>query len=211
MYTKPSSTMEKVLHNVKTNVPPNLQAPLMTALRAFGLSWGLTTVPGFLALVIKLYIALIRGGSPTRLLRQFLFIKLPHLLKASIYQNGFPWLVTGAFAGHRFLAHVLQRWSSLLLQQEKKTYLGDKAIMFLSAATSMVLVRRLFPKTKTMEFTFFALVRALDVFAHRAYQSPAISRAVPGWIMEQGSVIVFTLACTEIMFSWFYEPARLPK
>ncbi|KAI8344343.1 hypothetical protein BC941DRAFT_408384 [Chlamydoabsidia padenii] len=221
MYTK-QTTMDQVLHNVKTRVPPDLQAPLLTALRAFGLSWGLTTAPGFLSLVLKLCVALTRSGHHrTSLIRQFLFIKLPKLLKSSIYQNGFPWLVTGAFASHRFVRHVLQRWSLLLVRHKadsnnnktKISLLADnpRGVMFLSAAASMLLVRRFFPNTKTMEFTFFTLVRALDVCAHRAYQSPTVTGALPAWVMDYGSVIVFSLACTEIMFSWFYEPSRLPK
>ncbi|KAG0172799.1 hypothetical protein DFQ30_009608 [Apophysomyces sp. BC1015] len=62
-----------------------------------------------------------------------------------------------------------------------------------------------------MDLTFFALVRALDVFAHRAYESHHVRQLVPNWMLECGSVGVFTVACTEIMFSWFYEPTRLPK
>lgn len=46
--------------------------------------------------------------------------------------------------------------------------------------------------------------------AHRAYDSPTIRERVPGWLLDYGSVAVFTTACTEIMFAWFYAPERLP-
>ncbi|KAG2213271.1 hypothetical protein INT46_002492 [Mucor plumbeus] len=54
-------------------------------------------------------------------------------------------------------------------------------------------------------------MRAFDVFAHRIYVSPKVRQKVPEWTLEYGNIAIFMLASTEIIFSWFYEPERLPR
>lgn len=237
MYTKttntasPTSSLNQTIHNIKKKLPPTLQAPFLTAVRAFGLSWALTTLPGIIGLLVKLCLALIKQKSmKSKLIEKFLFLDLPKQLGNSIFKNGFPWLITGVFSSHHFITYFLKKWHFLLLKKypnlKKSTLLSSlnnnnnneqqqpkhsKRMIFLSALATMFITRRLFPKLKTMELTFFVLVRALDVFSHRAYHSKTITDIVPNWIMKYGNVIVFSIACTEIMFSWFYEPKRLPR
>ncbi|CAO3613074.1 unnamed protein product [Cunninghamella blakesleeana] len=247
MYTKttktasPSSSLNQTLHNIKNKLPPTLQAPFLTAIRAFGVSWAITTLPGIIGLLVKLCLALIKQKSmKTKLIQTFLFIELPKQLGNSIFKNGFPWLITGVFSSHHFVTYFLKKWHFLLLKKYPNLKIStllpslnninintnnndidnnnneqqpthSKRMIFLTSLVTMFITRRLFPKLKTMELTFFVLVRALDVFSHRAYHSKSITDRVPSWIMKYGNVIVFTIACTEIMFSWFYEPERLPR
>lgn len=235
MYTKPSLLpITQSIQDVKASLPPKLQAPFMTALRAFTLSWSLTTLPGVVSVLVKFCLALLQHKpNKISLVRRLLFNQLPKLLKKSIYQNGFPWLVTGAIASHRFVRYLLEQWSlslrryQLLGNQAKSSNDNNKNDMqsdisngdngnnrltlFVSVVATMYLVRRLFPTSRTSELTSFTLFRAMDVYAHRAYLSPLVARLVPAWTMKYGSVIAFTLFCTEIMFSWFYVPSRLPR
>lgn len=81
----------------------------------------------------------------------------------------------------------------------------------LSSVLALLFVHRRFPRTPTVDLTFFTLVRALDVGAHVVYQSQRVRHIVPGWVLEHGDVAVFTVSCAEIMFAWFFEPDRLPK
>lgn len=236
MYTKATTTtassLNTTLHNIKSKLPPSLQAPFLTAVRAFGLSWSLTTLPGIIGLLVKLCLALLKKRSQkSKLIEKFLFLDLPKQLGNSIFKNGFPWLITGALSSHHFITYFLKKWHLLLIkkypalestlpfnknnnnnnEQQLSPSSPSKRMIFLSSLLSMFVARRIFPKLKTMELTFFVLVRALDVFSHRAYHSKTITDIVPNWMMKYGNVIVFSIACTEIMFSWFYEPERLPK
>ncbi|SAM03083.1 hypothetical protein [Absidia glauca] len=244
MYTKPSLLpITQSIQDVKASLPPKLQAPFMTALRAFTLSWSLSTLPGVVSVLVKFCLALLQHKpNKISLVRRLLFNQLPKLLKNSIYQNGFPWLVTGAIGSHRFVRYLLEQWSlslrhyQLLGDQVKKGNSnsnsnsnkndtqseasngggdgdsGNKRLtLFVSVVATMYLVKRLFPTSRTSELTSFTLFRAMDVYAHRAYLSPLVARLVPAWTLKYGSVIAFTLFCTEIMFSWFYVPSRLPR
>ncbi|KAI8597987.1 hypothetical protein EDD21DRAFT_200431 [Dissophora ornata] len=77
---------------------------------------------------------------------------------------------------------------------------------FLSSAAAIVFMHRHRPHHATIDYSLFAVVRALDVFAHVAVKN----RWGPSWVGPYGAVAVFVLACTEIMFSWMFEPERLP-
>ncbi|KAG0215359.1 hypothetical protein BGX28_000099 [Mortierella sp. GBA30] len=77
---------------------------------------------------------------------------------------------------------------------------------FLSSATAIVFMHRYRPQHATIDYSLFAVVRALDVFGHVAVKK----RWGPSWVGSYGAVAVFVFACTEIMFSWLYEPERLP-
>ncbi|KAG0316726.1 hypothetical protein BGZ99_006727 [Dissophora globulifera] len=77
---------------------------------------------------------------------------------------------------------------------------------FLSSAAAIVFMHRYRPNHATIDYSLFAVVRALDVFGHVAVKN----RWGPSWLGSYGAVAVFVLACTEIMFSWLYEPERLP-
>ncbi|KAF9953683.1 hypothetical protein BGZ72_005228 [Mortierella alpina] len=77
---------------------------------------------------------------------------------------------------------------------------------FLSSAAAIVFMHRHRPHHATIDYSLFAVVRALDVFGHVAVKN----RWGPNWLGSYGAVAVFVFACTEIMFSWLYEPSRLP-
>ncbi|KAF9547949.1 hypothetical protein EC957_007462 [Mortierella hygrophila] len=77
---------------------------------------------------------------------------------------------------------------------------------FLSSAAAIVFMHRKRPNHATIDYSLFAVVRALDVFGHVAVKN----KWGPRWLGSYGAVAVFVLACTEIMFSWLYEPERLP-
>ncbi|KAG0364846.1 hypothetical protein BC939DRAFT_433955 [Gamsiella multidivaricata] len=77
---------------------------------------------------------------------------------------------------------------------------------FLSSAAAIVFMHRYRSRHATIDYSLFAVVRALDVFGHVAVKN----RWGPSWLGSYGAVAVFVLACTEIMFSWLYEPERLP-
>lgn len=77
---------------------------------------------------------------------------------------------------------------------------------FLSSVAAIVFMHRKRPNHATIDYSLFAVVRALDVFGHVAVKN----QWGPRWLGSYGAVAVFVLACTEIMFSWMYEPQRLP-
>ncbi|KAK3844471.1 MAG: hypothetical protein J3R72DRAFT_397941 [Linnemannia gamsii] len=77
---------------------------------------------------------------------------------------------------------------------------------FLSSAAAIVFMHRKRAHHATIDYSLFAVVRALDVFGHVAVKN----RWGPKWLGSYGAVAVFVLACTEIMFSWLYAPERLP-
>ncbi|KAF7727887.1 hypothetical protein EC973_006886 [Apophysomyces ossiformis] len=191
-----------------SRLPPSLQPALITAIKAYGLTWTLTTAPVLLGLFVKTLTA----KSPTSTKR--VFLDCQRVVHQSLTQNGLPFLLAGALASHRFLSYLLNHLvarASHPSVEKNKIRVSQRSAIFLSAAVTMLSVKKVFPNTKTTDLTFFALVRALDVFAHRAYESNRVRQHVPHWILDYGSVGVFTIACTEIMFSWFYEPNRLPK
>lgn len=194
---------------VLQSVPEELRPAVVTALRAYGLGWSITAAPGILGVLIKTILALLNKRRRSTALAH-LARDLPSVLSRSITQNGFPFLLSGAFAGHRFLAYYLQKKKNGGPSVDGSRKLHPR-LVFLTAAATLLAVHRAFPRTKTMDFTLFALVRALDVLAHRAYASETVQENVPGWVLDHGSVLVFSLACTEIMFAWFYAPERLPR
>ncbi|KAG0043506.1 hypothetical protein BGZ83_011328 [Gryganskiella cystojenkinii] len=77
---------------------------------------------------------------------------------------------------------------------------------FLSSAAAIVFMHRNRAQHATIDYSLFAVVRALDVFGHVAVKKSW----GPSWLGSYGAVAVFVLSCTEIMFSWLYAPERLP-
>ncbi|KAF9132466.1 hypothetical protein BGW39_000103 [Mortierella sp. 14UC] len=77
---------------------------------------------------------------------------------------------------------------------------------FLSSAAAIVFMHRKRAHHATIDYSLFAVVRALDVFGHMAVKN----QWGPRWLGSYGAVAVFVLACAEIMFSWMYAPERLP-
>ncbi|KAL9541559.1 hypothetical protein MBANPS3_009063, partial [Mucor bainieri] len=176
----------------------DLKPAIKTLLRAYGVGWSVTTAPAVVSVIIK---ALLDKKSKSSAIQKAIFTILPQLLKKSITNNGFPLLIAASFGGQKFLRHAFNK---------KKEVLSQKSAIFWSALISVWSIRRLYPNIKTLDLTFFVLVRAFDVFAHRIYASPRVRQKVPEWTLEYGNIAIFMLASTEIIFSWFYEPERLP-
>jgi hypothetical protein len=99
----------------------------------------------------------------------------------------------------------------MLNKKQEKTATSPSSTLFVSSLMSVMLARRLYPNIKTLDLSYFILARAVDVYAQKAYYSDIVRKRVPSWMLEFGNVIVFMLASTEIIFSWFYEPERLPR
>jgi hypothetical protein len=176
-------------------IPTELQPALKTLLRAYGVGWSVTTVPALISVLVKVLVAKQKYSA----LQKAVWKTLPQLLKKSVSKNGFPLLVAGSIGGQKFIRY----WAN------KKV--SEKKAIFWSALVSIWSIRRLFPNIKTLDLTFFVVVRAFDVFAHRIYVSPKVRQMVPEWTLEYGNIAIFMLASTEIIFSWFYEPERLPR
>lgn len=181
-------------------IPIELRPTLRTLIRAYGFSWGLTTIPGILGVIIK---ALLSKRNKFSAIQKAILVSLPQVLKNSITKNGFPLLFTTALGGHRLLEYVI------LKKTNKK--ISKNTSLFVTALLSVWFTRRIYPNVKTLDLMYFVLARAVDVYAQKAYHSDAVRKTVPSWMLELGNVIVFMLASTEIIFSWFYEPERLPK
>ncbi|KAI9021524.1 hypothetical protein CLU79DRAFT_793209 [Phycomyces nitens] len=192
----------------RSGLPAELQPALATFLRAYGLGWALSSVPTFLVLLIKTVLALVKGKNPGNAL-VLLFSGIRKILKDSVTNNGLPYVMAGAFGCHRFVAYLLTRISFVNTWLTKKNI--QRISIFFSAATTMHLVRRSFKSTKTMDLTLLAFSRALDVLAHRAYVSPIVRKHMPSWLLEHFSVVAFTAVTTEAVWSWMYEPERLPR
>lgn len=182
------------------SLPPELKPALKTLLRAYGVGWSVTTAPSIISLVVK---TLLSKGNKLSAIQKALLLTLPKLLKKSITNNGFPILLASSFGGQKFIQYLTKKFGDKKLSQRKA--------IFVSAFLSILAVRRFFPTIKTLDLTFFVLVRAFDVFAHRIYASSKVREKVPEGVLEYGNIFIFMLASTEIIFSWFYEPERLPR
>lgn len=186
--------------DMSTQDLPHLKPAVSTVLRAYGLGWILTTAPGLIAVLVKAVTAKKQRSSA---IQKAILLTVPKLLKRSIVNNGLPLLLAASVGGQRFLRYVCQKYAH--------KQLSLKGAIFWSSFLSILSVRKLYPNIKTLEVTFFVLVRAFDVFAHRLYGSVKVRQRVPEWMLEYGNIFIFMLASTEIIFSWFYEPQRLPK
>ncbi|CAO3676272.1 unnamed protein product [Rhizopus stolonifer] len=187
---------------MSTHHEPNLiKLNLATSamIRAYSLGWVISTTPGLISLLIKV----IASKNKSSAIQKAILVSLPHLLKLSVTKNGFPLLLATSFGGQAFVRYAHFQCTG------KKTPL--KTSIFLSSFLSIWSVKRLYPNLHTLDLTFFALVRALDVFAHRIYGSDKARQRVPEWLLEYGNIFVFMMASAEIIFSWFYEPQRLPR
>lgn len=178
-----------------------LKPSVSTMARAYAFGWAITTVPGLLSISIKALAARNKQSA----IQKAILVSIPLILKRSLTSNGFPLLLAMSLGGQRILRLLYERYTT----HQKK--LSHKAAIFASSLFSIWTVRLIYPTIKTLDLTFFVLVRALDVFSHRIYASAKVRQRVPEWILEYSNVMVFMMASTEIIFSWFYEPQRLPK
>ncbi|CAO3674739.1 unnamed protein product [Rhizopus stolonifer] len=176
-----------------------IKLAITTIIRAYGLSWAITTLPGILSLLFKIA----KSRDKINTIQKAILVSIPALLKKSLTKNGFPLLVALSFGGQRILRVVHEKTTGKKMK--------PKAAIFWSSIFGMWTVKRLYPAIRTLDLTFFVLVRALDVLVHRMYESSWVRRKVPQWMLEYGNIFVFMMASTEIIFSWFYEPHRLPK
>ncbi|KAF9425579.1 hypothetical protein BGZ94_007410 [Podila epigama] len=77
---------------------------------------------------------------------------------------------------------------------------------FLSSAAAILFMHRYRARHATIDYSLFAVVRALDVGGHVAVKN----NWGPSWLGTYGALAVFVMSCTEIMYSWLYDPSRLP-
>ncbi|KAF9976793.1 hypothetical protein BGZ73_007797 [Actinomortierella ambigua] len=97
------------------------------------------------------------------------------------------------------------QWQDIELDKDLQQRITTMSSFF-SSALAILFMHRKRPRHATIDYTLFAVVRALDVMGHMAVKK----KWGPSWLENYGSVLVFQLACTEIMFAWLYEPERLP-
>ncbi|KAG0744883.1 hypothetical protein G6F57_006049 [Rhizopus arrhizus] len=198
----PHTKWDDMSENMKANGDNSqLKPSVSTMARAYAFGWAITTVPGLLSISIKALAARNKQSA----IQKAILVSIPLILKRSLTSNGFPLLLAMSLGGQRILRLLYERYTT----HQKK--LSHKAAIFASSLFSIWTVRLIYPTIKTLDLTFFVLVRALDVFSHRIYASAKVRQRVPEWILEYSNVMVFMMASTEIIFSWFYEPQRLPK
>ncbi|OAD69100.1 hypothetical protein PHYBLDRAFT_188593 [Phycomyces blakesleeanus NRRL 1555(-)] len=197
----------------KSGLPVELQPALATAIKAYGLGWSFTTVPSLVAWLVKLVLCTIKRDlkGVSKLARA-----LGPMLQKSITKNGMPVMMTGVLSGHSFLSYVLSRIPQPWWGRKRdpsvlpiKTLTGERVMMIISAATTMFFCRRAF-KMHTLDLTLTVLTRAFDTIGFAFYASPWASH-LPGWILDYGSVMAFTAVTAEVLYTWIYEPSRLPR
>ncbi|KAJ3289988.1 hypothetical protein HK104_007095 [Borealophlyctis nickersoniae] len=83
---------------------------------------------------------------------------------------------------------------------------------FLSGAIAGGASLLILPSESRLDLAIAALVRAGDAFlAHVLSHHPNFVNSIPSFIRNNMDTVVFVGSCTEIMKSWFYTPASLPK
>ncbi|KAH8555783.1 hypothetical protein BGW37DRAFT_147556 [Umbelopsis sp. PMI_123] len=213
---KPNAHYSTIRHLIKSKVDsfsPETRRTLLILFRAFALGWSVSALPALLGLYIKILIKAVKTNSFPSL--QKLAIDTLRKLYKGIARNGVPWLFCGSLGGHRLVEPLLKKLMKDAPSNSAKESIKDQkrllASSFIASALTIFSVHRLFPRTGTLDITLFAAVRAGDVFAHRLGSNEYAKKKLPSWLLHNGDVIVFVLACTEIMFSWFFAPNRLPK
>jgi hypothetical protein len=213
---KSNAPLQTMLNSIKSNadkLSPETRRTLLILLRAFALGWSVSGLPALLGVIIKALVKSVKTKTFPN--AQKLLVNILRKLYSGIARNGLPWLFCGALGGHRLVEPLLRK----LMKDDKKenaaaSVKDQKRLVIpsmIASALTLFSVHRLFPKTSTLDITLFAAVRAGDVFAHRFGESDYAKKKIPTWMLYNGDVIVFVLACTEIMFSWFFAPTRLPR
>lgn len=218
LHYKTNAPIQTLLNHIQSNtdkLSPETRRTLLILLRAFALGWSVSGLPALLGVIIKALVVSIKTKTFPNV--QKLLVNVLRKLYRSITNNGLPWLFCGALGGHRLVEPLLKK----LMKDDQKekatttTTVKDQKRLVISSMIASVLtlfsVHRLFPRTGTLDITLFAAVRAGDVFAHRFGECDYAKKKIPTWMLYNGDVIVFILACTEIMSSWFFAPARLPR
>ncbi|OZJ06099.1 hypothetical protein BZG36_00964 [Bifiguratus adelaidae] len=200
---------------------PDIQHVIRVLKRSFVFAWLITTAPALVRLLLSIR-KLGRVGFVNFI--TLFATRLRKVLVSSLVRNGTPWLFALTFGGSEGI-DLLRKHPEWLLKctrhglnkvsKEEKCSDRSRNDYFRSSlfasALALSIVHHLFPKTTTIDLTFFATVRAFDIWAHRAYYSRRVRDYVPTIILEHGDVLAFCVSCTEIMFNWFYEPQRLPR
>lgn len=213
---KYNAHVHKVLSLIRCNankLSPETRRTLLILLRAFALGWSVSALPALLGLYVKTLILSLKQRSFPNMQR--LLTATLHKLYSGIARNGVPWLFCGSLGGHRLVEPLIKKLMRDDPSQNITETTRDQKRLFASSFIASILtlfsVHRLFPKTGTLDITLFAAVRAGDVYAHRFGSSEYAKKKIPSRLLYNGDVLVFVLACTEIMFSWFYAPSRLPR
>lgn len=123
----------------------------------------------------------------------------------------------------RFLASFLASYLSLRILQSKPSPKSTTTTNTSEAAPNNNHDSSSSPGTtkttpsagRTLDLTFFAVTRALDVLGGEAWHSylsvsPAIPSPLKSLISSLTDPAIFALSSALVMWSWFYQPSRLP-
>ncbi|KAG0227218.1 hypothetical protein BGW42_003109, partial [Actinomortierella wolfii] len=215
---------------------PEWRAALLVCLRSYGIGYIFATAPK----LIKTVIAFLTNPRRAAKGQFVLWAFIKSLLQAGLdgfssKRDGMSMLLLFSLGGHRVLDLILTRgikktvyhqqqrqqhegslgkvsggsgsggWQRVELDEDMKQRITTLS-SFIASAAAITFMHRKRPHHATIDYTLFAVVRALDVIGHMAVKK----KWGPSWLERYGSVLVFQLACTEIMFAWLYEPERLP-
>ncbi|KAF9899812.1 hypothetical protein BX616_002834 [Lobosporangium transversale] len=223
------------ISNKGVKISPALACAVRVCIRSYGVGFVFATAPKLIRTLIT-FILSPRKATPKGQNFIAAFLKtIWAVLKdgASPRKDGMSMLLMISLGGYKllevFLNHGMKKviLTQHLQQQQQKQQqsqqwsrgdtskvelpadLRQRTTMmasFLASAAAIIFMHKRRPGYATIDYTLFAVVRALDVFGHVAVKN----RWGPSWLGSYGAVAVFVLACTEIMFSWIYEPERLP-
>ncbi|KAI7866190.1 hypothetical protein BDF14DRAFT_886143 [Spinellus fusiger] len=202
-----SSLMDKYNQMISTlvthsGVPEELQPDIAAAIRAYSLGWSMTTVPGLVTLLIKVLLA--RVNKDRDRVKMLLKTLLP-LLRHSLTHNGFPFVTAGVFSSYKVVSFVLRRVFHLDMDEKK-----ERINKIITTASVLWLGRTLFPSMPTLDMTLTVFSRAVDVVGYSLHDSPW-AQSLPWWWLEYSSVTAFTAVTSEVLFTWIYDPTRLPR
>ena len=207
------STIRQLIKSKFDSLSPETRRTLLILFRAFALGWSVSALPALLGLYIKMLVKALKTNSLPSM--QKLLNDTLRKLYNGVARNGVPWLFCGSLGGHRLVEPLLNKLMKDAPTQSTngstKEHKRLLASSFIASTLTIFSVHRLFPRIGTLDITLFAAVRAGDVFAHRLGSNEYAKKKLPSWLLQNGDVLVFVLACTEIMFSWFFAPTRLPR
>ncbi|KAF9165169.1 hypothetical protein DFQ26_000510 [Actinomortierella ambigua] len=234
-----SNKLSTLLSPILRQLTPEWKAALLVCLRSYGIGYVFAAAPKLIKTLIGFLTNPRRAAKGQFVLWAFIKALVQVGVEGfSAKRDGMSMLLLLSLGGHRVLELVLTRGMKKAvvhhhhLQQQQKQQKqslrpkeGAKKVQwqevelekdlqqrittlssFVSSAIAILFMHRKRPRHATIDYTLFAVVRALDVMGHMAVEK----KWGPSWLENYGSVLVFQLACTEIMFAWLYEPERLP-
>lgn len=118
----------------------------------------------------------------------------------------------------RWFASFIAAWLSLRLLQSKQTPGFTDTVAETNGAAAAPRPKTVRYAGRTLDLTFFAVTRALDVMGGELWHRRRLRRQAAGrWTAAEAAVArfadpaVFALSSGLIMWTWIYDPARLPR